>query len=236
MAILEALKIGAGCCFYIYACWYLARLIIRDHRERQAPSEPEAQEEPEAPVDVKREPACTATTSKYIDVKAMEKYHEALRKYIDEKTQQHEKKAADPAPEDTTTDKLAPCPICHSEVSAELQQWPGFKKLTITCDRCGLSFENSQDFSSYTTAGGKIGYVATSEDPIIIWNRTAGKGRKQQEIVRCKDCKHWSYAQSINRHECNIFNGAYDWIGYPTKEKDFCSYGERKEEKHEQTD
>ena len=56
------------------------------------------------------------------------------------------------------------------------------------------------------------------------------------EVVRCKDCKHWSYAQSINRHECNIFNGAYDWIGYPTKEKDFCSYGERKEEKHEQTD
>ena len=49
------------------------------------------------------------------------------------------------------------------------------------------------------------------------------------EVVRCKDCKHWSYAQSINRHECNIFNGAYNFIGYPTQENDFCSYGERKE-------
>ena len=49
-------------------------------------------------------------------------------------------------------------------------------------------------------------------------------------VVRCKDCKHWSYAQSLNRHECNIFNGAYNFIGYPTKSNDFCSYGERREE------
>ena len=216
MAILEALKLGVTVIFYTYACIYLARLIIRDHRERQAPKE-----EPEAPVDVKREPACTATTSKYIDVKALEKYQEALRKYIDEKTQQHEKKE-EPAPEDTTTDKLAPCPICHSEVSAELQQWPGFKKLTITCDRCGLSFENSQDFSSYTTAGGKIGYVATSEDPIIIWNRTAGKGRKQPEIVRCKDCIYNKHRTEGTR----ILNwcGKFDNV---MRDNDFCSFGEK---------
>ena len=48
------------------------------------------------------------------------------------------------------------------------------------------------------------------------------------EVVRCKDCKHYSFAQSINRYECNIFNGAYEFIGYPTKPNDFCSYGERK--------
>ena len=49
------------------------------------------------------------------------------------------------------------------------------------------------------------------------------------EVVRCKDCKHYSYAQSINRYECNIFNGAYNFIGYPTKPNDYCSYGERRE-------
>lgn len=50
-----------------------------------------------------------------------------------------------------------------------------------------------------------------------------------EKVVRCKECKYWSYAQSINRHECNIFNGAYECVGYPTKADDFCSYGERKE-------
>ena len=48
------------------------------------------------------------------------------------------------------------------------------------------------------------------------------------EVVRCKDCKHWSYAVCLGRHECNIFNGAYEFIGYPTQATDFCSYGERK--------
>lgn len=40
------------------------------------------------------------------------------------------------------------------------------------------------------------------------------------EVVRCKDCKHW-LAYGV----CNIH------ITYPalwTKENDFCSYGERK--------
>ena len=49
-------------------------------------------------------------------------------------------------------------------------------------------------------------------------------------VVRCKDCKHWSYTVSLGRHECNIFNGAYEFIGYPTLATDFCSYGKRKDE------
>ena len=48
-------------------------------------------------------------------------------------------------------------------------------------------------------------------------------------VVRCKDCKHYSYEPSIHRYECNIFNGAYEFIGYPTNPDDFCSYGERKD-------
>ena len=49
-------------------------------------------------------------------------------------------------------------------------------------------------------------------------------------VVRCRECKHWSYAQSLQRHECSIFNGAYNFIGYPTKDDDFCSYGEKRED------
>lgn len=49
------------------------------------------------------------------------------------------------------------------------------------------------------------------------------------EVVRCKDCKHYSCERSINHHECNIFNGAYETVGYPTMPDDYCSYGERKE-------
>lgn len=212
MAILEALKLGATVTFYTYACIYLALLIIRDYKAKDAPKETEAQEEPQEPV----------TAKKYVYVEKMEKYREAILKYIDEKTQQLEKKAADPAPEDTTTDGLAPCPICHSKVNAELEQWPGWKKLTITCDRCGLSFENSQDFSSYTTPVGEIRYVATSEDPIIMWNRVAGKGNKQPETVRCKDCIY-------NKHRTegtHILNwcGKFDNV---MRDNDFCSFGEK---------
>ena len=60
-----------------------------------------------------------------------------------------------------------------------------------------------------------------------------GEGKPPCEyvpVVRCKNCKHYSFAQSLQRYECNIFNGAYNFIGYPTEPDDFCSYGEPKDE------
>ena len=45
-------------------------------------------------------------------------------------------------------------------------------------------------------------------------------------VVRCKDCKHWKFAQHINDNLCHRFDGD-PWI--PTEPNDFCSYGERKE-------
>lgn len=68
-------------------------------------------------------------------------------------------------------DGLRPCPICHAEVNAELECWPGYRKLTIVCEKCGLRFENSQDFSEVMTAGGKYHYIPTTPDPVEIWNR-----------------------------------------------------------------
>ena len=41
------------------------------------------------------------------------------------------------------------------------------------------------------------------------------------EVVRCKDCKHWSMGY------CNHF--AYYSYEPMTNEDDFCSYGERKD-------
>ena len=45
-------------------------------------------------------------------------------------------------------------------------------------------------------------------------------------VVRCKDCKHWKFAQHINDNLCHRFDGD-PWI--PTEPNDFCSYGVRKE-------
>ena len=45
-------------------------------------------------------------------------------------------------------------------------------------------------------------------------------------VVRCKDCKHWKFAQHINDNLCHRFDGD-PWI--PTEPNDFCSYGERQE-------
>lgn len=225
MATLKVLYGIASTAFLMYATVYLFMLIrsrIRPEPEPEEPKEPETPKEPEAPVRVKR----------FVSVEDLKLYHEAIKKYIDKTTQQHEKKDAKPDP--TTTDGLAPCPICHSKVNAELEQWPGWKKLTITCDRCGLSFENSQDFSSYTTPVGEIRYVATSEDPIIMWNRVAGKGNKQPETVRCKDCIY-------NKHRTegtHILNwcGKFDNV---MRDNDFCSFGEKpayeRRDDHEQS-
>lgn len=44
-----------------------------------------------------------------------------------------------------------------------------------------------------------------------------------QEVVRCKDCKHYEHFTGYNKYFCNEYGG------YVT-ENDFCSYGERKDE------
>ena len=42
--------------------------------------------------------------------------------------------------------------------------------------------------------------------------------RLQNEVVRCKDCKHWASAED---YDCEIHSGAFG-------AEDYCSYGERK--------
>ena len=52
-----------------------------------------------------------------------------------------------------------------------------------------------------------------------------------EEVVRCKDCKHWCHetAGMIEHYECSVFCDCHG-IGYLTGADDFCSYGERKAE------
>lgn len=47
------------------------------------------------------------------------------------------------------------------------------------------------------------------------------------EVVRCKDCKHWSGNEKMhNNHLCKRAQDQN--IDYWTRGDDFCSYGERK--------
>ena len=49
------------------------------------------------------------------------------------------------------------------------------------------------------------------------------------EVVRCKDCKHWSYISGLDKEpRCTVFCGLHS-KAYPTDPDDYCSYGERKD-------
>ena len=53
-----------------------------------------------------------------------------------------------------------------------------------------------------------------------------GKRDAMDELVRCKDCKHWVYAFHINDNMCDRLDKD-PWI--PVEPDDFCSYGEKRE-------
>ena len=49
------------------------------------------------------------------------------------------------------------------------------------------------------------------------------------EVVRCKDCKHWSYISGLDKEpHCTVFCGLNS-KAYPTDPDDYCSKGERKD-------
>ena len=47
----------------------------------------------------------------------------------------------------------------------------------------------------------------------------------QEEIVRCKDCKHWKWIEWAKEYRCTFRNTAFN-----TRDNDFCSFGERGED------
>lgn len=52
------------------------------------------------------------------------------------------------------------------------------------------------------------------------------------EVVRCKDCKYWKPSDARGGDSVNDMQtlGGCEYVRYCRREKDFCSYGERKEE------
>ncbi len=83
--------------------------------------------------------------------------------------------------------------------------------------------ERLEDFSQWCRDGRKQGvdFVLDGVLPDML-------AADVVEVVRCKDCKNYRYEKVLNYYECDIFMGAYEITGYPTKPDDFCSYGERK--------
>lgn len=52
---------------------------------------------------------------------------------------------------------------------------------------------------------------------------------KAQEVIRCKDCKHWFYFWESEKHHCTE-PGKHPWDCPIREEDDFCSRGERKDD------
>ena len=50
---------------------------------------------------------------------------------------------------------------------------------------------------------------------------------RSAEVVRCKDCKHWSIETGWCEAHSHFFNDGMCWDIFC--ENDFCSYGERKD-------
>ena len=56
-----------------------------------------------------------------------------------------------------------------------------------------------------------------------------GKAAAMDELIRCKDCKHYDNSEGICWCHLNskFFPGGVDWHRFP--EDGFCSYGERED-------
>ena len=61
------------------------------------------------------------------------------------------------------------------------------------------------------------------------WRDDDGDAVDIVEVVRCKDCKHWSYISGLDKEpHCTVFCGLNS-KAYPTDPDDYCSKGERKD-------
>ena len=52
-----------------------------------------------------------------------------------------------------------------------------------------------------------------------------GYSYAKSELIRCKDCKYWTYIRRTNRYWCKTDDGLYDLNPSPD---DFCSRAERR--------
>ena len=118
--------------------------------------------------------------------------------------------------------KLLNCPFCGGEAILESNKLRYGTIYSAYCQKCGAEITG---FSEH--------------EAVAAWNRRAKPANepltlKQPEIVRCKDYTYYCpasdghggemhYGFCINRHDgtCGVTRNRY--------ERDFCSYGERKD-------
>lgn len=97
--------------------------------------------------------------------------------------------------------KLKRCPFCGGEASLEVIRENEVAFCCVECDQCGISTYSSTNM----------------KEVVDIWNT------RTPEIVRCGECVYW---EPENCRNPNILmrdqQMTYD---------DFCSWGERREEK-----
>lgn len=73
-------------------------------------------------------------------------------------------------------------------------------------------------------------YIMPIDDTAIDWDEMfVGVIRKQEELIRCKDCKLW---MRNPYRESSVFGLCFKHkdIAIATDETDWCSWAERKEE------
>ena len=70
-------------------------------------------------------------------------------------------------------------------------------------------------------------YIMPIDDTAIDWDEMfVGVIRKHEELIRCKDCKHWQYESCfVESEECDADSIILDRFAF-----DFCSRAERKGE------
>ena len=96
-------------------------------------------------------------------------------------------------------------PVRYPDAQKPGERW-------ITCSKCGTSYKSLV----CQAAGGGVKGNARTVDAV--------------EVVRCKDCKHYDLGVCLKIYS----NGnAHPEAWQPRRPEDFCSYGERKDDKHE---
>ena len=115
---------------------------------------------------------------------------------------------------------LLPCPFCGGEakitardVEPQGDPWYGKNIQTfVICTNCGACL-----FDDYFHEG-----FADNHEAIAAWNRRADA----VQVVRCVDCKYRELAK-VNCKGYTICPAS----GMEITDDDFCSYGERKEDR-----
>lgn len=100
------------------------------------------------------------------------------------------------------TIELKPCPFCGSQANLRVTT----SGVHVRCRKCSIGTLFRVDRDGEPDALRKV---------VEDWNR-----RDPVEVVKCKDCKHWT---SENGLLCEM------WNRYVSDEEFFCGFGERRE-------